>query len=181
MTQAQSIASTVRLTVVLADYAMVDQSNKVNILGAGWQLTGTGPNGVTPQQSLVVLFEVPPVHLGEQFAISITLYDEAGVPVQIPGPTGEMQPLRAQQLVQAERPQVPGVALPNTLPGRGQMVMSLINGLPLAGGQSYTWRVEVDGNSNPQWEASFYVVGPPPAPVFGGPSNPADIPNLPRP
>ncbi len=181
MTDRPSIAEVIRVNIFLADYALADQSGKVNVLGAHWLLTGLGAQGATPQQALVVLFEVPASHTGEQFALSMTLSNGAGQPVQVAGPTGEQQPLRAQQLVQAQRPQIPGVALPSNLPGQGSVVMALLAGLPLAPGQLYTWRVEVDGNTHPQWEASFYVVGPPPPPVFGGPAGPADIPNLPRP
>lgn len=176
-----SIAESVRVVVVLADYALADASGKVNVLGAGWHLTGAGPDGLTPQQSLAVFFEVPPPYVGEQFAVAITLLDEADQPVQVPGPEGELQPLRLQQLVQADRPQAAGVQLPPDLPAQTQIVLSLGGGLPLQPGQAYRWVVEVDGNTNPQWQAGFYVVAPPPPPVFGGPGGPADIPGLRRP
>lgn len=161
-----SVADSVRVAVVLADFANADSAGKANILGAAWSFTGLLPNGLTPAQALVVLIEVAPQHLGEQFAVSCTLVNEAGDPVMMPGPTGELQALRVQQLVHAETPRVPGVVLPSSLPGRTQVILNLGIGLPIPPGL-YRWVVEVDGNANPQWGTTFCVAAPPPSPVIG--------------
>lgn len=161
------LSENARVKVLHADYASQDASNKVNLLGANWTITAIQPTGLTPPQSVVVFVDVPPRFHGDNFAVSVTLVDETGDPVSAPGPTGEMQALRIAQLARADRPIAPGVNLPSDLPGRFQMILNFANGIPLAPGARYRWRVEIDGNTHPQWEADFYVVAPPPPPVIG--------------
>jgi hypothetical protein len=161
------LSDNVRVNVLLADHASQDASNKVNLLGAGWFLTAVQQTGMTPPQAVVVFVDVPARFHGENFALSLTLVNEAGDPVSVPGPDGTMQSLRVQQLVHADRPALPGASLPADLSGRVQVILNFPNGVPVAPGALYRWRVEIDTNADPQWEASFYVVGPPPAPVIG--------------
>jgi hypothetical protein len=161
------ISENARVKVLLADFANQDAAGKVNLLGANWLVTAIQPTGMTPPQTLVVLVDVPSRFHGEDFAVSVTLLDEAGQPVNVPGPTGEMQRLRVQQLLRAERPVIPGANVPPKVSGRVQVILSFNAGIPLAPGRQYRWRVEIDGNTNPQWEANFYVVGLPPEPVIG--------------
>jgi hypothetical protein len=161
------ISDNARVKVLLADFANQDAVGKVNLIGANWSITGIQPPGMTPPQTLVVLVDVPSRFHGEDFALSMTLFDDAGDPVDVPGPTGEMQPLRVQQLVRAERPVIPGANVPPDAPGSVQVILNFGGGIPLSSGRTYYWRVEIDTNTNPQWETSFYVVGPPPAPVVG--------------
>lgn len=161
------ISDNARVKVLLADFASQDASNKINLLGANWSITGLQQTGLTPAQSLVVFVDVPSRFYGEDFAVSLTLVDEAGDPVTVPSPSGEMQALRVQQLARAERVVMPGANLPPDLPGRVQVVLNFTNGIPLTPGRNYRWRVEIDGNTNAQWEVDFYVVGPPPGPVIG--------------
>ena len=161
------ISDHARVKVVLADFANQDGAGKVNLLGANWLITGIQPTGMIPPQTLVVFVDVPARFHGEDFAVSVALCDDAGEPVNVPGPTGEMQPLRVQQLLRAERPMVPGVNVPPEVSGRVQVILTFGGGIPLAPGGRYRWRAEIDGNTNPQWEADFYVVGPSPGPVFG--------------
>ena len=166
--------------VLIADYIGTDAAGKINALGAGFVITGLQATGLTPPQYVVALIDVASEHAGREFPLLLELRDiEANVPVQVPGPTGGTEALRIQQLVKAERPQVPGIYLPENLFSRVQVSLGFPNGLPLAPGRLYEWRLEVNGTSQPGWRARFYVAGPPPAPVFGGPIGPADIPTLP--
>jgi hypothetical protein len=162
------ISDNAHVSLMLADYANTDASNKLNMLGAGWMATALQASGQTPPHALVVLIEVPPRHYGEEFAVTLTLTDEAGEPVKVGGPTGSPETLRIQQLVKADRPSVAQLYVPpHRLPGRVQLVLNFANGIPLAAGQIYRWAAEIDGNKDDRWQVSFLVAGPPPAPVLG--------------
>jgi hypothetical protein len=163
------IADDARVTLLLADYAVADAVKKVNILGAGWQLAGLQQNtGMTSPQTVVVFVDLPPQHNNEQFAMSLTLLDESGQAVEVPGPTGEQQPLRISQLCKAEEPVFPGQNVPsNVVFSHLQWVVQFAGGIPLPPSQLYTWQVEIDGNAPKAWAASFYVPGPKPKPVLG--------------
>lgn len=163
-----SIADDVSVALFIADYGVADASQKLNILGGAWQICGlNAATGLTPPQTVVTILEVPAKYRGEQFALSLTLLNEAGDPVEVPGPTGESQALRVQQLAKVDPPMAPGVHIPPHVPSRVQTILNLANGLPLAPNNLYRWELEVDGNRKPHWRVSFFVVGPPPPPVIG--------------
>ncbi|MGW1361467.1 hypothetical protein ACWCQP_29095 [Streptomyces chartreusis] len=162
-----SIAEDVRALILLSDYANADAAGKANILGAGWQVTGLLPSGFTAPQTLVVLISVPPRYYGQEFAIALTLCDETGQAVQLPGPAGNLQAMRIQQIVKGDRPNLPGVLTHDKVWGHAKALVNLPNGLPLQGSHSYEWRLEIEGSTNPQWSTSFYVAGPPSGPVVG--------------
>lgn len=163
------VADDARVFIVLADYAAADAINKVNVIGAGWQLTGPQPEtGLTSPQSLVVLVNLPPRHYNEQFALAVTLLDDTETPVQVPGPTGAPQALRISQLAKAEEPSFPGANVPrNVIPSQVQVVVNFPGGLPLTPNHLYSWQVDIDGNARPAWRTSFFVTGPPPGVVIG--------------
>jgi hypothetical protein len=174
------IADEARVAVFLADYAAADAVNKINAIGLGWAVTGTDPStGLTAPQTLVAMLDVPPDRYGEDFTLTLTLRDEAGAPVALPGPAGTPQPMRIAQIVRAEEPTFgPAMNVPrDVLWAHVQVVLNLGNGLPLQPGL-YSWQLDIDGKEDPKWRASFYVPGPRPAPVFGGPANPAHIPGV---
>jgi len=169
-----------RVTVLLADYVAVDAGGKLTAVGAAFTLTGLQPDGHTPPMHVAVLVDVPGPLVGQDFSMSVSLRDdESGAPVLVPGPSGEPEPLRIAQVMRAQPPNVPGLQLPPSLPGRVQVVLGFPAGLPLEVGHSYRWSVELDGASRPEWSAPFHVPAPAPGPVFGGPSGPASIPNFP--
>jgi hypothetical protein len=161
-----SIGEEARAQLILADYANADAAQKLNLLGGGWQVTSITQSGLTPPQALVAAIEVPERYAGEEFPVSLTLVDEAGEPVKIPGPSGNIDALRIAQLVKAERPNVPGILLHGKVWSRVQVILNFAGGLPLRPGQSYTWGLEIDGHHNPQWSANFYVAAPP-QPIMG--------------
>lgn len=168
-----------RVTIILADYLGIDAGGKLNALGAGFSLTGLQPNGMTAPQHIGVLVDLPARYAGQDCTVSVELRDVAlASAVKLPGPSGESEAMRLQQIMKVDPMQLPGVYLPSDLPTRLQMVVAFQNGLPLALGRSYQWRVEIDGRHRKGWVTQFHVVGPPPGPVYGGPSEPADIPDL---
>lgn len=162
-----SIAEDARALILLSDFANADAAGKANILGAGWQVTGLQASGFTAPHTLVVLISAPPRYYGHEFAIALTLSDETGQAVQLPGPAGNLQAMRIQQIVKVERPNLPGVLTHDKVWGHAKALVNLPNGLPLEGNHSYEWTLEVDGSANPQWSTSFYVAGPPSGPVVG--------------
>ena len=164
-----AIADTARVAVLLADYAQADTVQKINMLGAGWQVTGLDPStGITAPQTLVVMIDIAPPHAGETYALEAALYDDGGDLVLVPGPTGNLIPLRIGQSVTAEPPVFPGRQVPKgSLWAHQQMVLSFPGGLALAAGRAYTWRVRIDGDESRDWGITFFVAAAPASPVIG--------------
>jgi len=153
------ISENARVKVLLADFANQDPARKINLLGANWSITRIQPSEMTSPQAVVVLVDVPARFHGKDFSISVVLVDDDGNPVEVRNPTGQTEPLRLHETVRTERPTFQDVALPANTPGRVHVVLNFPFGIPLTPGQ-YRWRVEIDGNANPQWEADFYVAAP---------------------
>lgn len=163
------VANDAQVAVLIADYAAIDAAGKVNAIGVGFQFAGLNvETGTTSPQTVIVLIDVPPKHYSEEFAVSLSLVDQVGDVVNVPGPTGEATPLRIAQVHTANVPQVPNAYIPkDLLPSRIQIVVNFAGGLPLAAGQLYAWQVDIDGSAEPHWRAVFFVPGPPPRPVIG--------------
>lgn len=167
------------VTVLLADYIGIDAGGKINAIGAGFTICGVRPTGLTSPMHLVALIDLPSKYAGREFPFSLELRDEeTGQVVQLPGPAGNLDTMRIQQLVKGDRPNLPGVYLPESMFIRVQLAVNFSNGLPLAPGRFYSWRAEVEGQHMKAWKARFHVAGPPPPPVVGGPAGPSSIPNI---
>jgi len=161
-----AVAESARVNLFLADFANVDAIGKINCLGVGWQATGIDPaTGNTAPQTVVLLVDVPPAHIGETYAMEVALYDDANELVQVPGPIGELQALRIGQPVQVGRSVVPGVAAAGW--SHFQLVIHFAVGLPLAPGREYTWRARIDGDTGYAWSTSFHVAAAPVGPMIG--------------
>jgi hypothetical protein len=168
-----------RAVVLVGDYIGVDSAGKVNAIGAGFTLTGRGPNGHTPPQSVMAIIDIPSRYAGDQCAVALELRDETtGAAVQVQSPNGNSDTLRISQVALIDRPQLPGVIIPQQMFCRVQVAVSFAMGLPLEANKHYSWRLAVDGHHRKGWEAHFFVLGTPPPPVFGGPAGPADIPSV---
>jgi hypothetical protein len=169
-----------RVTVLLADYITVDGNGKLTAVGAAFTLIGLQPDGHTPPMHVAVIVDVPGTLVGHDFAMSVSLRDDtAGTAVLVPGADGTPEPLQVAQVMRAQAPNVPGLQVPSSVPGRVQVVLGFPNGLPLQVGHSYRWSVELDGASKPEWSTTFHVPASAPGPVFGGPAGPTSIPNFP--
>jgi hypothetical protein len=173
------LVDSARVIVLLADFIAVDSAGKLTAVGAAFSLTGLQPDGHTPPMHVACLVDVPGEHVGKDFSLGLSLRDDdSGQPVLVPGQSGELEPLQVAQVMRAQPPAVPGMAVPAHVPGRVQVVLGFPQGLPLQVGHTYRWSVEVDGRSKPEWSAVFHVPAPAPGPVFGGPLGPASLPNL---
>lgn len=161
-----NIAEHARVSFLLADFANLDTAGKLNILGGGWQIAPIQPTGMTPPHALVVSITLPPKFYDSEFAVTLTLRDESGRPVQSPGPVGQLQALRVQQVVKAERPVMPGVVTMDKPWASAKFTLNFVNGLPLLPNQAYTWDLEIEGTANPGWAANFFVAAPS-GPVIG--------------
>lgn len=171
-----------RALILLADYAGVDASGKVNAIGAAFNVTALDHRGQTPPHYVIVFVSVPRSYVGQDFSVVIELRRaDLNQTVTLPTPAGQAEALRIQQVARPEMPMVaPGTLLPADLDSRVQYVLAFPNGLSLQAGVTYRWRVEVEGHSKPDWEAPFSVLAPVPPPIFGGPSAPPDpaLPSL---
>ncbi len=166
--------------VLVADYIGVDAAARINALGVGFSITGMGQNGFSAPHHVADLIDIPSQYAGEVFALTLELRDkDANTVVQVPGPAGALEALRIQQATRVERPNLPGYYLPQEMFCRVQAAIAFVNGITLTPGRFYAWSLEIDGHHRPGWEATFYAPGPPPPMVFGGPSGPAAIPNMP--
>jgi len=176
-----AIADQARIAVMLADYATVDAGQKINVIGGGFGFTGVDPTtALTAPQALLVTVGVPPELYGDEYVLTVTLQDASGDPVQLPGPSGAAQPMRVAQTVSIEEPRFPPhIYVPKKVVwAQTTAIFNFAGGLPLPIGAHYTWAVDIDGTHDPRWSVSFYVPGPPPQAVFGGPVGPANIPGV---
>ena len=134
----------VNVTVLLCDAAQ-EANGKLYILGGGWSVTGPGPF----QSALAMKFEVPWDQANRPHELDIHLVDDDGAPVRTAGPDGP-QEVRIQGQFEVGRPPglTPGVPLETP------MVVT-IPPLELVPGRRYTWVIEIDGETEDHWRASF--------------------------
>lgn len=151
-----------KINVILADTGQNDPAGKVHLLGAGWSVTAVQPTGLTPDSAIAVFLEVPWDRCNRELVVVLALINEDGTPVELPMPDGT-QPIRFHHNIVV--PSVPGA--PNGSPGQATILVAIQGGLPLAPGHWYRWQVEVGGQTDPQWHASFFVQRQASAPSFG--------------
>lgn len=174
-----SVFTDAQVTILLADYASVDTAGKLNIIGGTVRFIGQQAPNVSTPFTLVVLIDVPARHAGTDYALTIELQDvTTGRPVSLPGPDGQLQPLRAQQVVTVAALQVaPNLVRPADGYTSANVIMNFSNGLPLPAGHSFDAKVQIDGQSR-HWFYRFHVLAQQPGMVFGGPMNPPNIPGV---
>lgn len=160
------ISDSARVSIVLTDFANVDASGKLNLIGAGVAITAIDPQtGQTAPLTVVVICSVPSKFVGQHFAVELALYAaDDGQLVLTPGPVPS--PLRIGQPVAIQPPQPPPGSYipPGTVWPATQMVVAFQAGLPLASGRAYEWRASIDGNV--VCVANLLVAGAPPV-TFG--------------
>lgn len=80
---------------VLADYALISQEGKLNILGVFEQINPQAVPFTYPRMFLVVTYEASPAEIGTQKTMRITLLDEDGSEVlAMEGPLAVPPPAR---------------------------------------------------------------------------------------
>lgn len=166
-----ALGEAARLTILLADVAVADAINKVNIIGAAFQGVSIDPQtGNTSAMSLVVMVDVSPDHHDQTYVLEAALYDETANDelVSVPGPTGELTPVRIGSTILAERPTITGQQVPpNTLWAHAQLIVNFPTGLRLAPGHFYRWQARIDGDDENAAAVSFLVLGGIAPPVIG--------------
>lgn len=175
-----SLADDALVQFILADYAVVDPLGKLNVLGGAITFVGMETQQLTLPFAVVASSWVPATYVGTTYTFSFELVDiTANATVQIPGPDGQPQALRAQSPVLVQQVQVPqGAAMPPDALHLNVINMQFSNGLPLAQGHTYEWRAQIDGHTRPHWSSRFHVLGPALPPIIGGPTGPANIPGF---
>jgi hypothetical protein len=154
--------------ILMADYAAVDSTGKLNVIGGGVTVVGSPPAG--PGRiplSLIVWVVVPPQHYGANSTVEVTLEDDSGEIVTWPsGSSGEPELARIVQQVRFPEPNLPrgSDAVRGFLPARLQFVVGFPGGLALAKDRGYRWRVTVDDQSREDWTEHFVVVAGRPTP-----------------
>ncbi len=159
------------VSLLLADYAVTDPLNRLQVVGGGLQVIGRDhAKGTTSAFALVVVMSFAPAVINEQYAFEIVLENTDGSPVEL----GSAQPgansnvMRFGQTLQVEEPNFRGAAVPrHALPPRAQVVLYFNTGLPLPAGRVLVWRTRIDGDTRPNWSLPFFVQAPPTAPVLG--------------
>ena len=134
------------VTMLLCDAAQ-EVGGKLYVLGGGWSVTGPAPF----PSALAMKIEVPWDLANQRHQLTIRLVDDDGAAVAVEGPAGP-QEVMIQGDFEVGRPPglTPGVPLDTPI----AMTMPL---LALPPGHRYTWVVEIDGETEDHWRASFSV------------------------
>lgn len=162
-------AEAARVSMMLADFAIVDAAGKLNIIGGGVNLLGYDPaQGLTSRFALVVEIWIPSKFCPVDLPCDIALRTSDGAVVELPGPA-EPQKMRVGQVITVEPPIVQG-SVPrherDGLEGRATYLLDFSSGLPLQPGHAYLWEVQLDG-SDPIHAHPFAVPGGGSNPVVG--------------
>ncbi|HUO04433.1 MAG TPA: hypothetical protein VMU16_04465 [Candidatus Binataceae bacterium] len=113
--------------LVLADAAQVG-NGKLFILGGGWSIFRSGNYPAPAQLAVGLGFLISWNETGTQFPLSITLADEAGVPI-IPEITGQIQASKSGQLPEGITQKVPlAVNLSVSIPHPGRYTITATAG-----------------------------------------------------
>jgi len=129
--------------MVLADHAQV-ADGKLFISGGGWSSRGAG----SLPCSVAVLFHVPWQETDKKTEFVLRLIDEDGRPVVQPNALDDT-PVHIKGSFTARRP-------PDWAPGAEVNVPMTFNAvLDLKPNQRYSWTLEVNGQTDDAWRASF--------------------------
>lgn len=176
------IANAAEVNAIIADYAAADAIGKLNVVGGGINLIGQQPSGATAPFTVLIMVGVPSRFAGQEYALTVDLMNETmGRPVSVPSEDGPPQALRAQQVVTVPPLQVPpGFKPPKDAYVYHNVAMGFPNGIPLPAGNTYDFRVQIDGNVLNR-VIRFHILAADTGPVFGGPDGPGTIPDIPNP
>lgn len=163
-----------KVSILLADKGTANpQSGTLNLLNIGWTHTALRPIPIptapglqptvqlmTPAHAIAVFLEVDHQHCNRPLQLVLSLVTEDGESVSVSGPAGP-QPMRlTQSIVVPSPPRVPIGS-----PGTASTLIEIVPGLPLQPG-TYNWRVEIDGETDENWRARFYVLPSPQQPTM---------------
>ncbi len=131
-----------KVTMMLADAAQVAEG-KLNVLGAGWNVTGPAP---TPS-AIGIIIEVPWNHTNLEHRYRLELVDLDGNGVALPG---NDDPIRVEERFEVGRP-------PGMRPGSYLPLPRAINfgPMPLPPGGHFEWRLTIDDEAREEWRLPF--------------------------
>lgn len=153
-----------RVQVLLADKGTTNpQAGTLNLLNVGWTQTllRPAPMGIAPgllmtaPHAVAIFFEIEPKHCNRSIELIVSLLDEDGHVVDMPGPAGPQEMRLRQQMTVP----TPG-GVPMGTPGTGNALIEIFPGLIVSPG-GYRWSVELDGLTGDDWFAPFRVVAQP--------------------
>ncbi len=151
------------IRIVLADVGLADPAGKLNLLGAGWNVTQILPTGGTPDSAVAVFVEVPWDLCNRELRLTLELLDQDLNPVTVQTPDGPSTIRISQTIVVSSTP-----GAPNGSDGQAAVIVAIRGGLPLAPGSWYKWRAFIEDHNDLAGEAKFFVQRQPGMPTFGG-------------
>jgi len=134
----------VKATILLCDAAQASDG-KLNMLGAGWNVTGPQPSPF----AIALLFDVPWDETGRPHHFEVSLVDADGRPVT---PTGADKPVAVAGDINVGRPEGLREGVDLRVP-----IAITFGPLGLTTGQRYVWHLDVDGERDETWSAPFDV------------------------
>lgn len=165
MSEEDLLEQSIRVDLVLADYAHVDTAlGKVSLIGGGWSTLVNNGQFVGPI-AVVIFLEVPwdQTNIAHEWALRLLGAD--GQPVVVQSPAGPQEVHVAGQF-EAGRP----TGTPRGTPIGLQPMAANFQGLPLEPGR-YEFRFFIDGETHEGWYRAFSVVAS--APQQSGPGRSA--------
>jgi hypothetical protein len=133
-----------RVTMMLCDHAQVAEG-KLYISGGGWSVTGPGP----APSAVALKIDVPWDRTNRRVSMLLRLLDEDGQPVTQEGRTGP-EPVQFGGEFEVGRPPGLKAGAPIDVP----LAMN-VPPLQLAPGRRFTWELQLDGVTHPDWQLSF--------------------------
>lgn len=132
-----------KLTQHLTDYAKVSDG-KLDLLGAGWTITGPGPIAFVVAGMLQIPYDQT---VEAKHVVRLELLDADGVPVNNP-----LGPIYFEITVEIDRTEESPVGVPADIP-----FVAPFGPLQLRPGGRYEIRTTVNGNGDEDWSLPFSI------------------------
>ena len=164
-------ADTARVSILLGEFANVDNNGRINLIGFGPNFVGyeAAANATVPFSVVAqIYFDHTQTHKSP--SIELVLEDHQGQVVSIPGPTGQAGPLvrvGKSDPLQAVSFPTPLEVDADPLDPVANFILNFSSGLPLPPGRTYSWQVIVDSQRRPEWGLRFCVPGVALPPTIG--------------
>ncbi len=133
------------VTLMLGDFARVSEG-KLDLLGAGWKLTGPEPSTF----GVGIVLEAAPGEFGRTHTLVLELVDEDGQLVPIPGAEDPL--FRLEGEIQIVPPPGQPPALPVVMP----LGFNAAN-VPLPAGRRLEFRLWLDRETKESWTLAFWT------------------------
>lgn len=132
--------------MMLCDHAVV-ADGKLYINGGGWSVKGTAPS----PSAIALKIDVPWDRTNKRIPLALRLVGADGEPVDQISPDGKQ---RVEIHAEFEVGRPPG--MPEGTPLDVPLAIN-IPPLQLDAGKRYSWELEIDGKTQPDWHLSFFV------------------------